>query len=635
MNNQELIQEYLRKLEEEKALKSGNSYDKLRGYTLNANRYGNNFTTAGNLLKDNVNNEFVRKLGTSMSNLGGNISNGATSISNTLNKPINYFKGFADRTVGQGLSKIGSSLADNSGAIGNIGQSLSNLGSSITGTGAATTAGTAAGASTASTAGAGTAASSSAANGAMAANPIGILATLGVMALKGTNRKRAKQGGQELMNQTNQIVNQEAENALAQNQQNTADLQIQSQQALNNGIVTGGAAQIEDADGNLSQFPTTKDAFAASLRNNGWDDRTINSALNGYNLGNKDMANYIDEYNKSAAEGQQIIKPQPQNLLQTVAQTQTGGITQTENVKESILDKFLNGITDFSRGYQENKNNAFKPENLRAKTFTETINQPSEQLVNYQNSLRQQGIDENIINAVAQGKNSGNKDIANWISNNQEALNPTQTKQIDKNKMGRLGEAMGTIARAASKPAVQALVAGGLSTALTGNPLYGLGQAYKFGNNRANTNLYQEALKKQGIDVDTGMFGSLGGSEFKALMTPQYKQVANELLKERLEMDKTYKEMLIQDKIQKTANDKAYKEQKLVIDNKRAENAGKKGGGSGRKTTTKVTDHPDWNSDLAGFTSIMTNPKYVARADEAKARFIKKYGVDPMKYIKL
>ena len=102
MNNQELIQAYLRQLEQEENLKNSNTYDKLRGYSVQANLYGNNLTTAVNILKENVNNEVARKLGTSMSNLGGNISNGATSVSNTLNKPANYFKGYANGAINAG-----------------------------------------------------------------------------------------------------------------------------------------------------------------------------------------------------------------------------------------------------------------------------------------------------------------------------------------------------------------------------------------------------------------------------------------------------------------------------------------------------------------------------------------------------
>lgn len=136
MNTQELIQAYLQQLEQEENLKNGNTYDKLRGYSVQANRYGNNLSTAGNILKENVNNEVARKLGTSMSNIGGNISNGATSVSNTLNKPVNYFKGHANGIINSGLQKLG--LANTGASVG----SGIGAGTSAASTGAGATAGT-------------------------------------------------------------------------------------------------------------------------------------------------------------------------------------------------------------------------------------------------------------------------------------------------------------------------------------------------------------------------------------------------------------------------------------------------------------------------------------------------------------
>ena len=206
--------------------------------------------------------------------------------------------------------------------------------------------------------------------------------------------------------------------------------------------------------------------------------------------------------------------------------------------------------------------------------------------------------------------------------------------------MGRFGEAMGTIARAASKPAVQALVAGGLSTALTGNPLYGLGQAYKFGSNRAMDGVYRNVLNQYGVDVpELGMLGNISSSDMRNIGNMAETNAWHEYLKQR-NADELAR------KTAKDEADKEYKQERIQVQKQNAETNAYKakngttvrhtgGSGKGGKTTTKVTDHPDWNSDLAGYTSILTNPKYAARADEAKARFIKKYGVDPMKYIKL
>lgn len=656
MNTQELIQAYLQQLEQEENLKNGNTYDKLRGYSVQANRYGNNLSTAGNILKENVNNEVARKLGTSMSNIGGNISNGATSVSNTLNKPVNYFKGHANGIINSGLQKLG--LANTGASVGSgigAGTSAASTGAGATAgttaagtagattgaaTGAATTAGTAGatGAATGTAAGTagGTAAGSTAAGGAAAggsaagAAAAGGLAALAVMALMGNNRKRAKKSGQALMGMTNDIVKQGQDSALQDTQANTAALQEQAAQALQQGTMTGAAAPIEN-----NNFPTTKDQFTQSLKNVGWDDLTINSALNGLNLGNKEMSDYINAYNQTAADGQAITIPQTDEEIAAARALangqQQGQVQTTENVKQGILDKFINGITDFSRGYNENRNTAFNPNNLAQKQFQETVTKPNQILADYQQSLLNKGYDNNIVNAVAQGKNSGNKEIADWISKNPDAFQPqTETKYYDKSKMGRLGEAFGTVGRAVQTPAVQALIAGGLSTALTGNPLYGLGMAQKFGNARAMSNIYQDVLAKQGIEANPGMFGQISHKDMDAIMTPELKKI--------------YYQSLADYRNQKLINDKDYKDQKLEIDKQNADSravsagaaatrADKYNGGAGR--SNKPENHPDWNDDLAGFTTIYTDPRYASKANEAKIRFMAKHGVDPMKYIKL
>lgn len=646
MNTQELIQAYLQQLEQEENLKNGNTYDKLRGYSVQANRYGNNLSTAGNILKENVNNEVARKLGTSMSNIGGNISNGATSVSNTLNKPVNYFKGHANGIINSGLQKLG--LANTGASVGSgigAGTSAASTGAGATAgttaagtagattgaaTGAATTAGTAGATGAATGTAAGTAGGTAAGGSAAGAAAAGGLAALAVMALMGNNRKRAKKSGQALMGMTNDIVKQGQDSALQDTQANTAALQEQAAQALQQGTMTGAAAPIEN-----NNFPTTKDQFTQSLKNVGWDDLTINSALNGLNLGNKEMSDYINAYNQTAADGQAITIPQTDEEIAAARALangqQQGQVQTTENVKQGILDKFINGITDFSRGYNENRNTAFNPNNLAQKQFQETVTKPNQILADYQQSLLNKGYDNNIVNAVAQGKNSGNKEIADWISKNPDAFQPqTETKYYDKSKMGRLGEAFGTVGRAVQTPAVQALIAGGLSTALTGNPLYGLGMAQKFGNARAMSNIYQDVLAKQGIEANPGMFGQISHKDMDAIMTPELKKI--------------YYQSLADYRNQKLINDKDYKDQKLEIDKQNADSravsagaaatrADKYKGGAGG--SNKPENHPDWNDDLAGFTTIYTDPRYASKANEAKIRFMAKHGVDPMKYIKL
>ena len=675
-NSQILYQLYLQQLAQNE---QGNSIDKLKSYSSKLNNFGNNLSTVGNTIKDNVDSEVAKKLGSSMSKIGGNLSNGASSLSNTLNAPQNYYKGFANRTLGTGLQNVGKALAGQTGAIGTIGNVLSNTGATMAGTTAAgtgaATAGTAAttgataagttaatgaattGAATGAAAGSGAAAGGSAASGAAMSNPVTALIALGVMAAMGANRKRAKKSGQALMQATNQMAeagNQESEQRLAATQQSTQALQDMANQSLMNGVMTGGAANIQNPDGSIDTFPTTKSAFSNSLKNVGWDDKTINSALNGLNLGNKEMSDYINAYNQTAADGQQIIIPKTQEeiekarmLADGINPQQQGNVQTTEQVKQGLLDKFINGITDFSRGYQENRNNGFSPENLTNNKFAVTTEKENPAIANYQQTLRGKGYNDNVINAVAEGKNSGNKEIADWISNNQSAYKPiTETKYYDKSKMGRFGEAVGTVGRIVQNPATQAIVAGGLSTALTGNPLYGLGMAYKFGNGRAMSDIYKNELAKQGVEVNPGMFGSLSSTDMNALMMPQYKQTANEILEARLDETARYHDLMMKyynDKLNETHdNNVANQDIKRINANARQTSANasviranKTGNGKGsRANANKPQNHKDWASDLAGFTTIMSNPKYIDKLDIARSRFIGKYGVDPMKYVK-
>lgn len=623
MDSNKLYQLYLQRLlQQQQAEQGGGSIDKMKGYVSKVNDYGNKLSVVGDAIKDNINNEVAKKIGTSMSNVGGAMQNGANTATNILDKPANYFKGFA----GNSLQNIGAKLGTQGGALGTLGNGISSLGTTVaggTGAGAATgaaaagsagtaagTAGTVGGLTTAGTtgaaAGSGAAAGGaaagggSAAGGAAAAGPIGALIALGAMAVAGANRKRAKKSGEALMQSTNQMSeqgNEESDQRLALTQQNAAAQQEQAQKELLNGIMTGGAAQIQDVDGNVSDFPTTKEAFAKSLRDNGWDDLGVNSALNGLNNGNKEMSDYINYYNTVAQDGQQIAIPKTEDEIAKAralasgqeANAQTGNVQRNEQIKRGLFDKFVSGIGDLTRGYEENRNNAFAPTNLQEKSFTTDNGQT-----------------------------------------------------IDKGGMARIGEAMGTIGRMVNKPAVQALVAGGLSTALTGNPLYGLGMASKFGGQRAMSNIYQDALAKQGIEANPGMFGAITSTDMNALMMPQYKEQANAILKARIDEQQRYHDLMMQyyqDKLKET-HENNVKNQEIKQTNAnanviRANNSGKKGGGSGKTTQPKPQDHKDWNSDLAGFTQIMTDPRYVDKAGEAKARFIQKYGVDPMKYVKL
>lgn len=607
MDRNSYIEYLLQQQLQDRVENADSSFGKIKQLTADVNALGNNLVKGGEFFKG-LNNTGMQNLGARVSNYGNNISSAAGKFGDIINAPANYFKGFANRTINQGLNKAGNYLASKTGLAGKVGTALTNLGTTAAGAGsalgssllnatgtataggsalgsalAAETGGAAAGAGSAlgnalasnTAAGAGAAAGGSAASGAAAAGPI---AALAVMALAGANRKRAKKSSESLLRSTNDMVEQGADNALAQTQQNSEILQQGAQQGLSGGIVTGGAAPTQTQQYN----PIAE--YQDYLRQNGYADEVVNGVQQGLNSGNRDIADWITQYNQGAAGQQNPINiPQTQEEIAAAragsfnTPVQLGGVNKTQSVKDSLLNKLANGLGDFAKGYQENKTTAFAPENLQA--------------------------------------------------NN------------SKGKMTRAGEALGTIARISQNPTVQGLIAGGLSTVLTGNPLYGLGQGYKFANNRQMSNIYQKALQDQGINLDTGMFGNVGSSDFNALMTPQYKQWGNDLRKTYYDSLADYRAGMLKNAERKAEIDANYKKEKLAIDKKNAESnairARKTGSSRGTAKTPKPQDNPDWANDLSDFSRIITDPRFIDKSDEAKARFIKKYGVDPMKYIKL
>ena len=101
------------------------------------------------------------------------------------------------------------------------------------------------------------------------------------MALQGSNRKRAKQSGQALLNQTNQIVNQESEAALNQAQQNTAALQQEYTNykiGLRNKIASNIDFTAVVGDG--SCVVSFKLDASGNLINRAFSQQSINDSLN-------------------------------------------------------------------------------------------------------------------------------------------------------------------------------------------------------------------------------------------------------------------------------------------------------------------------------------------------------------------
>lgn len=354
---------------------SSNPLDRINGISNRVGNFGEGLSNTGNFLGNKFSS--MSKLTNGMQKVGNALQTGANAVKNVIPTSSSLMN-----TIG---SKIGSAVG----------------GGAATGaaTSAATTAGTTAGATTAgASAGAG-AAGGSAASGAAAAGPIGALVALGVMALQGTNRKRAKQSGQQAQQLAETQVDI-AKDRLAQTSQIAEQLgnQYMPQNNINQNM----------QDNYFTQF--------------GGDTQSL---IDSYIQSNMPQGDVLENAINSYVNNPAPIADNPQTDEQT---------------KQGIFNKLANGLSDFMTGYKENRENGFNPNNLL----------------------------------------------------------PEENKGF----MQRVGEGFGTTTRMIHNPIAQGLVAGGLSTALTGNPLYGLGMANKFANNKMNSDLYQQILKNQGVNFD-------------------------------------------------------------------------------------------------------------------------------------
>ena len=531
----------------EEVSKQNNNYSDLRGKVNKVNSYGEKISNVGDFLNNSK-----------LSTIGNQIQNTTSNINGILDKPSQY----ASNIAGNGLSKAGNYFTNQLNAQG-IGNALSNVGSNLAshavnsglaglGTGAGATGATA-----------GTIAGNAATSGssaALAGGPVGAIIALASMALTGANRKRAKQSAAQSQ-QMADLGLQEADNQTEQAIQNVSNLVPQN--------VTTTTDTTPVVDNILTQYQDY-------LRQNGYDENTINGVAQGLNGGNKDIAEWQQQYAKSK-NGQNAnfkiptteeeIELAKSGKFNVVNPTQVGGVSITG--KKSLLNSIANGLSDMSKGYQENRNNAFSPENLRS--------------------------------------------------------------DDSKNKMTRLGEAFGSIARIAQSPLAQGTIAGLVTGLATGNPLAGISNAYKFANQRQMSDLYNQVLKEQGINVPVGTFGNIKANDVDTVLTPKYKDVVNNIALAKLAEQEEYHKDMTDIKREQNENIKAYRAADLKIKQQKA-NA-KTNNGGGKSSSSKPQQHKDWNKNLSEFTSIY-NSGDVDKTDYARAKFIEIHGVDPLKYIK-
>lgn len=498
-------------MEEERKQQAGNSINKYKNLSKNINKVGKGMNKVGDFMSKS-NSAGLQNFGSKLSNTGSNLQN----FSSKMNTPFQ-----SASSLGSTGATTGATVGETAGTLGSAGATTGTM-AGAEGGALASGAGTA-GASSAVGAGASTGAGAS---GAMGATPIGAI----VMAIKSIYDKNTKkmhkneekileQGQKDLQTYDDtgakalEIANGEQNTEeqqdptqpqptelLGQDQTNIpteqlTDLNGQSETANNENIIGnilgkfkgGNDGQFMGASADISQselptdiqqvqppenYPRDLGQFQQSLKDVGWDEQTITNAMNGLNSGNKEMADYINSYNQYANDGQQIRLPQTpeeialarQGLFNTPQETNQGNATQTDD-QRSIIQKIMSGANDFSKGFKENRDTKFSADNLKA--------------------------------------------------------DPT------KDKMQRTGEAIGSLYRMLGNPAVQGLVATGLSKAQGNGIVDSILTGYKQAQNRSKSNYYQDLLNKYSDS-------NRPYNPFETYTNDDYKNQADVALKEAL-----------------------------------------------------------------------------------------------------
>lgn len=225
-------------------------------------------------------------------------------------------------------------------------------------------------------------------------------------------------------------------------------------------------------------------------------------------------------------------------------------VTVPQQDNSSIKEKLMNGLKDIYAGYQDNSQNSFLEGDM-FRQFNPQEVEPQQMLndtlAKYQDQLRGQGYNEDVVNAVAEGKNSGYKDIDEWIKANPEAfeqqgvLTGGASKTQPKSGWQRFGEALGTAQRLASNPILQGLVAGAAYGKSKNDALYGLGKGVEWAQNKSKSNFYSDQLGQPRT-----VFGSFDDKDYNTRINADYKNATLQNAQQRLENDKAYRDAMIE-----------------------------------------------------------------------------------------
>ena len=649
-------QQKQRKIDEIKNyLNTAKWVDRTRKYAQNLkdgiNTY-NNYLNTPNTLKGETVNNIMQPTQNMLSSTAPTLQNGTTSLANgftssAMPTTINS----VGTGTGSGLTSLGGTSALNAGAglgssAGNLGTigtaaaseasgaggmglaSLGNIGANIATTaggealaGAGTGAGAALGGTTAAgaaggagTAGAGLAGAGTAALGALGSVAAPLAAGMMIWNMIDSARKEKQQKAMNLAEKASIDSQNEAEQSTQQAMHN---LQLGSQQKkaeLANTVAQG--MQNQGVAGQLPQLPNT--SYNDNLQPN---EYIASEGMTG---------------GASPVEEQPIV--------------QTGQVDQTQD-NRGLKDHLMSFLSDAGKGFNENNSTTISPKNFGQDTYTtEQVQQlpRSEEVGAYADKLAQDGVKEDVINAyLNEGKNSGNKEIAQWIDSHRDLMDENGnwkpvnkvTQQERKKGIGyRLGEGLGTLNRIASNPITQGLA----STAFwlnDGQSLgYSLGKGMEYGANKARSDAYRKLVTG---DNSASVFGGYSEKDLNALTNQEYKRIMAEISKERLgettrhnqvtegqkdrQLDINYELGKERNNIAlKNSNITAARLSEAIRHNKVSEYLSKQ-----RINNNSKYDVQEFNSNLVKYANLLGNPNTTSEQKiKARRGMIENYGKD-------
>ena len=202
--------------------------------------------------------------------------------------------------------------------------------------------------------------------------PVGaIIAGVKAVREKGKNlRNSAKEMDSAMLEQgklANEELMNESDNQLAQSQQAMQDV-------VNNsniqGTLTGGASNVFNGNAQPNPIQDPISLYQDSLRQQGFNDDVVNGVRQGLNSGHKEIDQWIQQYNNGAGRENPINIPQTEEQIALARQGQFNLPAQEAQVEKlpdtSLINRFANGLADFQKGFQENRNTGFTPKNLQS-----------------------------------------------------------------------------------------------------------------------------------------------------------------------------------------------------------------------------------------------------------------------------